>query len=166
MKSRRLWINDSGGLSIGDIEAESYRMVKAHGVRLICVDYLQLVNCKSESRLEAVSEVSRRLKSLAKNLQVPIIAVSQMNRAVEKRGSPRPVMSDLRETGQIEQDADQIVFVYRPEVLFPNQRPGEADLIVAKNRGGEIGDVTVCWQGKFQRFANLDHNPYPRAAEA
>lgn len=150
-----LMINDAGGMTIGQIEAEAWRMVKAHGVGLICVDYLQLVNCKSESRFETVSEVSRRLKSLAKNLKVPVIALSQMNRGVEHRGKPRPTLADLRESGQIEQDADQVIFIYREEVIVENSRPGEADLIVAKNRGGEIGTATVAWQGIYQRFVDM-----------
>lgn len=150
-----MWINDTGGMAIGDIESEAYRMVKTHGVRAVFIDYLQLVRCSAENRLEAVSEISRRLKALAKNLHVSIVALSQMNRAVEKRGTPAPVLSDLRESGQIEQDADQIIFVYRPEVLNEANRPGEADLIVAKNRGGETGTAKVVWQGQYQRFQNF-----------
>lgn len=150
-----VWINDSGGLTIDTIESEAWRMVKANGVRLLCIDYLQLVTCPSENRFQEVSEISRRLKALAKNLKVPVLALSQMNRSVEKRGIPKPTLSDLRESGQIEQDADQIIFIYRPEVVVEGQRPGEADLILAKNRGGEIGTVTVAWQGHHQRFVNL-----------
>jgi len=159
-----LMINDGGGLTISQIEAEAWRMVKAHGVGLICVDYLQLVNCKSESRFETVSEVSRRLKSLAKNLKVPVIALSQMNRGIEGRGKPIPKLSDLRESGQIEQDADQIIFLYREEVIVEKSRPGEADLIVAKNRGGEIGTATVAWQGVYQRFVNMARDHQQEAA--
>jgi len=161
-----LWINDTGGLDLGAIESEAYRMVKTHGVGMICVDYLQLVSCKAESRLESVSEVSRRLKALAKNLKIPVIALSQMNRSIEKRGNPMPVMSDLRETGQIEQDADQIIFIHRPEVLQDGARAGEADLILAKNRGGETGKVTVSWLGKYQRFRNFEQNSLRRSEAA
>jgi len=160
-----VWINDAGGLEIGTIESESWRMVKGQGARMICVDYLQLVNCKAENRLETVSAVSRRLKALAKNLKVPVIALSQMNRAVETRGNPTPKMADLRESGQIEQDADQVIFIHRPEVSHKGDRKGEADLIVAKNRGGELGQVTVGWQGRFQRFVNFEPSSYPSIDE-
>lgn len=154
LNKKNIWINDTGRMPIGEIESEAYRLVKTFGVKLICIDYLQLVTCKSESRFEEVSEVSRRLKALAKNLDVSVIALSQMNRAIEMRGTPRPTLSDLRESGQIEQDADQIIFTYRPEAIKPGARPGQADLIVAKNRGGETGEVTVAWTGNLQRFSD------------
>jgi replicative DNA helicase len=105
-----------------------------------------------------VSEISRRLKALAKNLDVSVIALSQMNRAIEKRGTPKPVLSDLRESGQIEQDADQIIFTYRPEAILEGVRSGEADLIVEKNRGGETGEAIVAWEGMYQRFSDY----YPK----
>ena len=139
-------------------------MVHARGVRMICVDYLQLVTCASENRLQEVSEVSRRLKALAKNLKVVMVVLCQLNRSVEGRGSPIPRMSDLRESGQIEQDADQIAFIHRPEVLTPGIKQGEAEIHVAKNRQGEIGDVRTGWQGKYQRFVNFVPNMYPRGA--
>jgi replicative DNA helicase len=157
LNKRNIWINDTGRMSIGAIESESYRLVKTFGVKLICLDYLQLATCKSESRFEEVSEISRRLKALAKNLDVSVIALSQMNRAIEKRGTPKPTLSDLRESGQIEQDADQIIFTYRPEAVQEGARAGEADLIVEKNRGGETGTATVAWEGKYQRFT--DYQP-------
>jgi replicative DNA helicase len=148
-----LQIVDTGGLSIGALESEAYRMVHGKGVRLLAVDYVQLITCPAESRLQEVSQISRRLKSLAKNLAVPIIALCQLNRAIEGRGLPRPRLSDLRETGQLEQDADQIIFIDRPEVHMPGERVGEADLYVAKNRAGPIMDVRCTWNGRFQRFA-------------
>jgi len=161
-----LYINDQGGLSIGALESEAYRMVTARGVGLICVDYLQLVTCKAESRLQEVSEVSRRLKSLAKNLRVPVLALCQMNRAIDNRPTPTPRLADLRESGQIEQDADQIIFIDRPEVHIKDTRPGEADFIVAKNRGGPIGTITAFWQGIYQRFGNFERHHYQKSQEA
>lgn len=158
-----MWINDTGGLSMNLLESDAYRMVREHGVKLLCVDYLQLVTCKADSRLNEVSEVSRRLKALAKNLAVPVIALSQLNRRTETGGKPKPQMSDLRESGQIEQDADQIVFIYRPEMYVKDEHPGEAQLVVAKNRAGETGEPWVGWQGRYQRFVNLIHDNYPRA---
>lgn len=158
-----LYINDQGGISIGALESEAYRMVTAHGVGLLCVDYLQLVTCKAERRLEEVSEVSRRLKALAKNLRVPVLVLCQMNRAIDGRPKPVPRLADLRESGQIEQDADQIIFIDRPEVHAEGYRPGEADFIVAKNRSGPTDKVKVLWQGQYQRFVNLERDHYPRS---
>ena len=150
-----IYINDTGGLSINALESDAHKMVREEGVKLLCVDYLQLVTCKTESRFNEVSEVSRRLKALAKNLEVPVIALSQLNRRTDTGGKPRPQMADLRESGQIEQDADQIVFIFRPEVYVEGERPGEAELIVAKNRAGETGSAWTGWQGAYQRFVDL-----------
>lgn len=158
-----LWINDTGGLSIDALESDAYRMVRENGARLLVVDYLQLVRCKAESRYNEVSEVSRRLKALAKNLDIPLIAVSQLNRRTDTGGNPVPRVADLRESGQLEQDADQIIFIFRPEMYVKGDRPGEADLIVEKNRAGETGIATVGWQGKYQRFVDLTYDNYPRA---
>lgn len=154
LSARKILINDTGGISIGGIEAVATRTHAVHALSLIVIDYLQLVTCKAENRLQEVSEVSRRLKALAKNLNVAIIALAQLNRAVEGRLDPVPKMSDLRESGQIEQDADQIVFVHRPEVFDANDRPGEAEMWVRKNRHGETGMARLTWQGRFQRFMN------------
>lgn len=158
-----LWINDTGGLSIDRIEAESYRMVKAKGVQLVAVDYLQLVTCKAESRFQEVSEVSRRLKALAKNLKVPVIALCQVSRDVEKHGKGRMTLADLRESGQIEQDADQVIFLHRPEVYAEGVMPGLAEMFVEKNRGGETGKVKASWQGKYQRFMDFIPDYFARA---
>lgn len=159
------WFEDTGGLPLDRLEASAYQMVRENGAKLICVDYLQLVTLKAESRLEVVSEISRRMKALAKNLSVPIILLSQLNRSVETRGGdPIPRLSDLRESGQIEQDADQVLFIYRPSAYKPNIRPGEADIIIGKSRNGETGDTTVAWQGKHQKFVDLYRDHYPRAA--
>jgi replicative DNA helicase len=162
---QNFWINDTAALPIGELESEAVRMVKTHGVKIIAVDYLQLVTCRAENRLEEVSEVSRRLKKIAKRCNVAVIALCQLNRAIETRGGKSgPKLSDLRESGQIEQDADQIIFVDRPEVHVPNIKPGMAEIVVAKNRSGNTGDIEVCWQGHYQRFTNYSPNPYVRSA--
>jgi replicative DNA helicase len=157
---RDLWINDTAALPIGELEAEAYRMTKTHGIKLIAVDYLQLVTSRAENRLEEVSEVSRRLKKIAKRCNVPVIALCQLNRAIEHRGKGAPKLSDLRESGQIEQDADQIIFIDRPEVHVQGIKPGIAEIHVAKNRSGITGDIEVCWQGHFQRFTNIARPEY------
>lgn len=145
-------ICDKGAQHITEIEAESYRLKHGGGLGLVVVDYLQIVRTSAGTEYEVVGEVSRRLKALAKQLAVPVIAVAQLNRSVETRGGePRPRISDLRESGQIEQDADQIIFPYRPSYY---ERDGQDCLIVGKNRAGHTGDVPVMWQGKYQRFVN------------
>lgn len=158
------WINDSAALPIGEMESIAYNFTKSRGVGLIAVDYLQLVTCRAENRLEEVSEVSRRLKKIAKRCNVPVIALCQLNRSIEHRGKGEPKLSDLRESGQIEQDADQIIFVDRPEVHAEGIKPGMAILYVEKNRSGNTGKAEVCWQGHFQRFTNFSANPYVRSA--
>ena len=148
-----LVIFDRGGQSIDQIEAEAYRLHASRGLGMVMVDYLQLITTRAESRLEVVSEISRRLKALAKNLDIPVIALSQLNRGVENRAEPRPGLQDLRESGQIEQDADKVVFIYRPSVY---DRDGQDVLIVAKNRSGHAGDVPVKWHGSYQKFTDCE----------
>ena len=153
---RNIHINDTGALAISALEAEAARLVKSKGAALICVDYLQLVTCPAERRLEEVSEVSRRLKALAKNLKVPVIALSQLSRGPEHKLEPKPRLADLRESGQLEQDADTVILINRPEYYDKGARPGEADLEVAKSRDGVTDTVPVAWQGNFQRFVALE----------
>lgn len=159
-----LYINDIGGLSLVALESEARRMVKKHNCGLIVIDYLQLITHTAEKRHEVVAEISRRLKALAKNLRVPVIALSQLNRQMEGVVNPVPNLAMLRESGQLEQDADVVLFVDRPEQRHSDTRPGEADLIVAKNRDGQTGTAVVAWQGQYQRFVNLSHNWYPGRA--
>ena len=156
LSEKSILINDTGGISMEMIEGLSQRAHQTHGLRLIVIDYLQLVKVKAESRFQEVSEVSRRLKALAKNLHVPVLALSQLNRGAENKSAP--TLADLRESGQIEQDADQVLFIQREEVINPDtNRPGTADIYIRKNRHGQTGKETLSWQGHFQLFS--DYQP-------
>lgn len=152
-------IDDRGGLSIDILVAEIERAVRAHGIRTVIVDYVQLVRAPGESRVQQVGTVSRELKAAAKNHGVAMIALAQMNRDAEKRVDPKPRLSDLREAGDLEQDADQVIFVHRPEVLDEGKQPGEAFLYVRKNRHGETGEVRLRFQGQHQRFVQAAFEP-------
>lgn len=157
MSDAPIFIDDSPGLSPTEIRARSRRLKREHGLGLIVLDYLQLmqVHGNKENRATEISEISRSLKGLAKELEVPIIALSQLNRSVEQRTDKRPVMSDLRESGAIEQDADLIVFIYREEVYnSETPRKGIADISIAKQRNGPIGDFPLTFVGRFTKFEN------------
>jgi replicative DNA helicase len=160
-----LFIDDSPALSPAEMRARARRLMKEHGqLGLIVVDYLQLMKVagfKAENRTAEISEISRSLKSLAKELSVPVIALSQLNRSLEQRQDKRPVMSDLRESGAIEQDADLICFIYRDEVYNEDSPDkGCAEIIVAKQRNGPIGRVRVAFLGKYTRFEDLAFSGY------
>ena len=158
LNSSKLFIDDSAGLSPTEIRARSRRLKREHGLDMIIIDYLQLMTVKggSESRAAEISEISRSLKALAKELDVPVIALSQLNRSVEQRPDKRPVMSDLRESGSIEQDADVIVFIYRDEVYNPeSEAAGTAEIIIRKQRNGPIGTVRLAFLGRYTRFENF-----------
>lgn len=160
-----LFIDDTPALSPAEMRARSRRIAKEHGsVGLIVVDYLQLMKVpgfNAENRTAEISEISRSLKSLAKELQAPVIALSQLNRSLEQRADKRPVMSDLRESGAIEQDADLICFIYRDEVYNEDSPDkGTAEIIIAKQRNGPIGKVRVAFIGKYTRFEDLAFNGY------
>ncbi len=153
-----LFIDDSPGLSVLDVRARSRRLAAEHDLKLIIIDYLQLMHSGSgsESRQLEVSEISRGLKALAKELNVPIIALSQLSRAVESRTDKRPMLSDLRESGAIEQDADVVAFIYRDEVYNPEgDDVGTAEILVRKQRNGPIGEVKLSFEHQYTRFYNL-----------
>jgi replicative DNA helicase len=164
-----LYIDDTPALSPTELRARSRRLMREHkGLGLIVVDYLQLMQSPGtrENRATEISEISRSLKALAKELAVPMIALSQLNRSLEQRPNKRPVMSDLRESGAIEQDADLIMFVYRDEV-YNDESPdkGTAEIIVAKQRNGPIGTVRLTFRGQYTRFENYHPDVYGVGSE-
>lgn len=153
-------IDDQPGLKISDIRARARRMREAHGVGLIIIDYLQLITGSGsvrnqENRQNEISEISRMLKTLARELDVPVLCLSQLSRKVEERTGHRPMMSDLRESGSIEQDADIVMFLLRREYYDPHDRPGQAEIIVAKNRHGGVGSVFLIYRKEIAQFANF-----------
>jgi replicative DNA helicase len=157
----RIFIDETPGLTPTELRARSRRVKREHGLDMVVVDYLQLMQVAGtkENRATEISEISRGLKALAKELNVPVIALSQLNRSVEQRENKKPVMSDLRESGAIEQDADMILFIYREEVYNKETpRKGEADIDLAKHRNGETGYFTLTFQGQFTRFQNFAPN--------
>jgi replicative DNA helicase len=159
LRNRPLFIDDTSGLSPSEMRARTRRVAREHGgIGLIMVDYLQLMQVKGsgENRTGEISEISRSLKLMAREFSCPVIALSQLNRSLEQRPNKRPVMSDLRESGAIEQDADVIMFVYRHEVYEPEneQFKGMAEIIIGKQRNGPIGTKTLSFMGKYTRFEN------------
>ncbi|MGB5600327.1 replicative DNA helicase [Thiothrix litoralis] len=164
-----MFIDDSPALSPTEVRARARRLMREHGqLGLIVLDYLQLmqVGGSSDNRTAEISEISRSLKSLAKELSVPVIALSQLNRSLEQRPNKRPVMSDLRESGAIEQDADLIIFIYRDEVYNPESPDkGTAEIIIAKQRNGPIGSVRLTFLGKYTRFENFTPDIYTSGFE-
>lgn len=163
-----MFIDDAAGLSPAEVRARARRLAKEHGqLGMIVVDYLQLMKVpgiKADNRVAEISEISRSLKALAKELSVPVLALSQLNRSLEQRSDKRPIMSDLRESGAIEQDADLICFIYRDEV-YNSESPdkGTAEIIIAKQRNGPIGRVRVAFLGQYTRFEDLAFNGYQGA---
>ena len=167
MSDAPLYIDDSAALSPTEIRARARRLQRENGLGLIVVDYLQLmaVPGSTENRATEISEISRSLKALAKELSVPVIALSQLNRSVEQRTDKQPVMSDLRESGAIEQDADMIVFIYRDEVYNQDTpRKGIADIVIAKQRNGPIGDFPLTFVGRYTKFENWVPDAYAEEA--
>ncbi len=164
MQKFNMVIDDQPGLKITDLRARARRMKEAFDVGLIVVDYLQLLSGSgfsrsSENRQNEISEISRMLKNLARELNVPIICPSQLSRKVEDRAGHRPMLSDLRESGSIEQDADVVLLLFRREYYDPYDKPGQAEVIVAKNRHGGIGSVNLSFRKEFAQFANYTAMP-------
>ncbi len=155
----KLIIDDTPGISVTELRSKCRKYKLEHGLSIVLIDYLQLMSGsgKSESRQQEISEISRSLKALARELEVPVIALSQLSRAVEQRPDHRPMLSDLRESGAIEQDADVVMFLYRDE-YYNHDSPdkGIAELIIAKQRNGPTGTINLAWIGEHTRFANLD----------
>jgi replicative DNA helicase len=164
LKNMPLWIDDSSLLTPMELRAKARRLARTeNGLSLIVVDYLQLMQLpiSSENRVNQISEISRSLKSLAKELNVPVIALSQLNRAVEKRDNKRPIMADLRDSGAIEQDADVILFIYRDEVYNEDSDHGnKAEIIIGKQRNGPIGKINLTFLKECTRFENFSNDGY------
>ncbi|OYP10135.1 hypothetical protein CFC35_41590 [Streptomyces sp. FBKL.4005] len=156
----RLHVDDSPGLTLADIRTRTRRLAAQDGLDLVIVDYLQLItpagSRRNSSRQEDVAEMSRGLKLLAKDLRVPVIALSQLNRGPEQRQDKRPMVSDLRESGAIENDADVVVLLHREDAYEKESpRAGEGELIVGKHRNGPTATITVAFQGHYSRFVDM-----------
>ena len=173
-----LYIDDTPALTVSALRTRARRLKRQKGLDMIVVDYLQLMQGKgNEGRVQEISEISRGLKALAKELNIPVIALSQLSRAVEQRDDKRPMLSDLRESGSIEQDADVVAFIYREEYYLGRQEPeggtekfaawqermekaqNQADIIIAKQRHGPIGTIKTFFEGRFTKFGNLSKTP-------
>ena len=154
-----LIIDDTPGISIGELRSKCRKYKLEHNLECIMIDYLQLMTGSgksSESRQQEISDISRSLKSLARELHVPVIALSQLSRAVEQRPDHRPMLSDLRESGAIEQDADVVMFIYRDDYYnHESENKGVSEIIIAKQRNGPIGTVELAWLPELTKFANL-----------
>lgn len=168
LSEAKIFIDDTPALSPTELRARCRRLAREHGLGLIVIDYLQLMQVPGnrENRATEISEISRSLKALAKELNVPVIALSQLNRSLESRTDKRPVMADLRESGAIEQDADMIVFIYRDEYYHPESgEKGVAEIIIGKHRHGPTGTVKLAFHGKYTRFDNLASGGYAGSFE-
>jgi replicative DNA helicase len=166
LSEANIFIDDSANVALMDVRSKARRLQAEHGVDMIIIDYLQLMssNRRSDNRVQEISEISRGLKGLARELNVPVIALSQLSRAVETRSDHRPMLSDLRESGSIEQDADIVMFIYRDDKYDENsEKKGIAELIVAKHRNGPVGSVNLRFFERTARFADLELYREPEA---
>ena len=159
MKKQKIIIDDQPGLKISDLRARARRLKEIYDIKLVVIDYMQLLSgskshYNSENRQNEISEISRMLKTLARELEIPIIVGSQLSRKVEERAGHRPMLSDLRESGSIEQDADIVMLLFRPEYYNPQHKPGLAEIIVAKNRHGKVGSVNLTYRKSLAQFQN------------
>ncbi len=160
LSDAEIYIDDTPGISVMEIRAKCRKLKLEKNIGMVVIDYLQLVqgsNRRNGSREQEISEISRSLKILAKELNVPVIALSQLSRAVEQRPDHRPMLSDLRESGAIEQDADIVMFLYRDDYYNPDSEKKDiAEVIIAKHRGGSLGTVDLLWLGSYTKFVNLE----------
>jgi replicative DNA helicase len=158
IENGKMFIDDAAGLTPTEVRSRARRIHRDHGgISMIMIDYLQLMRAPqfSDNRTLEIAEISRSLKALAKELKVPVVALSQLNRGLEQRSDKRPINSDLRESGAIEQDADLIMFIYRDEVYHDDSEyKGMAEIIIGKQRNGPIGRVPLTFQGQYSRFDN------------
>lgn len=154
----KLIIDDTPGISVPELRSKCRKFKLEHDIQMVIIDYLQLMSGsgRTDSRQQEVSEISRALKALARELSVPVIALSQLSRAVEQRPDHRPMLSDLRESGAIEQDADVVMFIYRDDYYNKDsEKKGIAEIIIAKQRNGPIGTVELAWLPDYTKFANI-----------
>ncbi len=158
-----IYVDDSAALTVTEIRAKCRRLVRQRGLDLVVVDYMQLMSGggRAENRQQEIADISRALKSLARELHIPIIAVSQLNRSLEQRQNKRPQLGDLRESGAIEQDADIVMFVYREEYYNPGSDRGVAEVIIAKHRAGAVGDVKMSFMAEYTVFADMARDAAP-----
>ena len=158
LSKAKIYIDDTAGVSVMEMRSKCRKLKMEYGIDLILIDYLQLMSgSSSENRQQEVSEISRSIKALAKEMQCPVIALSQLSRAPEQRADHRPMLSDLRESGSIEQDADVVMFLYRDEYYNKESEDrGVAECIIAKQRNGPVGTVKMAWLGQFSRFGDLE----------
>ena len=163
LERAKIFIDDSGGLTVQQMRGKARRLKAEQGLDLLIIDYLQLMqgHSRAESRQQEISDISRALKAFAKELDIPVLALSQLSRAVENRKPPIPVLADLRESGAIEQDADIVMFIYRDEVYNPEtEEKGLADILIRKHRNGPTGDRQLTFQERYAKFADLEtHHP-------
>ena len=160
ISNSNLIIDDTPGISISELRSKCRKYKMEHNLAIVMIDYLQLMsgNGKSESRQNEISEISRSLKALARELSVPVVALSQLSRKVEERPDHRPMLSDLRESGAIEQDADVVMFLYRDDYYHKDsEKKGISEVIIAKQRNGPIGTVELVWLPEYTKFANMEH---------
>ena len=153
-----IFVDDTPSLSVFELRTKARRLVREHGIKCIIIDYLQLMSGsgKSDSRQQEISDISRSLKALARELSVPVIALSQLSRAVEQRPDHRPMLSDLRESGAIEQDADVVMFLYRDDYYHKDtEKKDIAEVIIAKQRNGPIGTIELVWLPRYTQFVNM-----------
>jgi replicative DNA helicase len=157
-----IFIDDSPSITVADIRAKCRRLKVEKGLGLIVIDYLQLISGRGksgENRQQEVSEISRTLKAIARELEVPVIALSQLSRSVEQRQDKRPMMSDLRESGSIEQDADIVAFLYRDDYYDQeSEKKNSIEIIIAKQRNGPVGTVELGFQKQYNKFVNMNFN--------
>jgi replicative DNA helicase len=157
LRPAKLWIDDSPGQGMLRIAANARRLKLRHKIGLVVIDYLQLIepDNRRDSRQEQVANISRRLKFLARELQIPVVALAQVNRSSEDRQDHRPRLADLRESGSIEQDADTVMLLHRPEMYEPGQHEGTVEVLIAKQRNGPTGEITLTYIKQFMRFENF-----------
>lgn len=167
MRKTHVFIDDQSGRTMSQISAIARRLKRRATLDIVIIDYLQLIETEDKAmpREQQIASITRRLKFLAKDLNIPVIALAQLNRGVEQREDKRPRLSDLRESGAIEQDADIVMFLHRPEAYDPEDRPGEADLIIAKNRSGPIGTVELTWLREMLKFGDKSPMTLPEGMD-